>query len=63
MGREAGVARRGVRLVAGEPLGTEAEVSDAEKARTMLGWEPVVKLEAGLRRTLRWVREEEVRAS
>ena len=34
---------------------------DITKARRILGWEPQVDVEAGLRRTIPWFREELIR--
>ena len=40
--------------------GTSVWVADIGKARRILGWEPKVPLEEGLRRTVEWMRDETV---
>jgi nucleoside-diphosphate-sugar epimerase len=38
-----------------KPVGPLSRTADVSKARVVLGWEPRVDLDEGLRRTLRWV--------
>jgi len=40
--------------------GPSAWVAGIGKARSILGWEPKVPLEDGLRRTVEWMRDETV---
>jgi nucleoside-diphosphate-sugar epimerase len=53
----AGVAGKRVRKrhVAGAPQGVRGRTSDNTRLRAVLGWEPVVSLEEGLRQTYTWI--------
>ena len=45
-----------------KPVGPCSRTANTEKAKTLLGWEPKVSLEEGLRRTYHWV-EKKVKSS
>jgi UDP-glucose 4-epimerase len=54
---EAVVGRRlEVRYLPARPLDVPVSVLDATRARQMLGWEPQISFEEGLRRTWEWYR-------
>ena len=56
MGRSVEISREDERV---RPPGSEVERLQADRtaARTLLGWEPAVSLEEGLRLTVEWIRE------
>jgi GDP-D-mannose 3', 5'-epimerase len=46
------------RHVAGAPQGVRGRTSDNSRLRAVLGWEPSITLEEGLRRTYGWIEEQ-----
>jgi nucleoside-diphosphate-sugar epimerase len=40
------------------PMGVRGRNSDNTKLREVLGWEPAISLEDGLRETYRWIEEQ-----
>lgn len=47
-----------VRFTPARPFDVPSNVLDTAKARTLLPWEPVTSLEAGLRKTWQWIEKE-----